>query len=193
MELAKLRKQRLLDALSLYKLFSEADGVEQWIGEKERMLETMVPAKDIEDVEVMRHRYDGFDREMNANDSRVPVVNHFARQLLHVEHPNLDDIVARQNQLNARWAELRDRAEAKRDELQSAHGLQTFHIECRETILWIEDKIRILQSTDSLEKDLTCIMILQRRLSGMERDLAAIQAKLDSLDKEAEKIGVEHP
>jgi len=52
MELAKLRKQRLLDALSLYKLFSEADGVEQWIGEKERMLETMVPAKDIEDVEV---------------------------------------------------------------------------------------------------------------------------------------------
>lgn len=33
-ELGKLRKQRLLDALSLYKLFSEADGVEQWITEK---------------------------------------------------------------------------------------------------------------------------------------------------------------
>ncbi len=193
MELAKLRKQRLLDALSLYKLFSEGDGVEQWIGEKERMLETMVPAKDIEDVEVMRHRYDGFDREMNANASRVAVVNQLARQLLHVEHPNSDDIVARQNQLNSRWAELRERAEAKRDELQSAHGVQTFHIECRETVLWIEDKIRILQSTDSLEMDLTGIMTLQRRLSGMERDLAAIQAKLDSLDKEAEKIGMEHP
>ena len=36
LELSKLRKQRLLDALSLYKLFSEADGVEQWIGEKVR-------------------------------------------------------------------------------------------------------------------------------------------------------------
>lgn len=33
-ELAKLRHQRLLDALSLYKLFSEADAVQQWIGEK---------------------------------------------------------------------------------------------------------------------------------------------------------------
>ena len=42
-ELAKLRKQRLLDALSLYKLFTEADGVEQWINEKEKMLVTMVP------------------------------------------------------------------------------------------------------------------------------------------------------
>lgn len=34
---------------------------------------------------------------------------------------------------------------------------------------------------------------LQRRLSGMERDLAAIQAKLDSLEQEADSIGTEHP
>lgn len=34
LELAKLRKQRLLDALALYKLYNEADGVEQWIAEK---------------------------------------------------------------------------------------------------------------------------------------------------------------
>jgi len=31
------------------------------------------------------------------------------------------------------------------------------------------------------------------RLSGMERDLAAIQAKLDSLEQEAEKISEDHP
>lgn len=155
LELAKLRKQRLIDALSLYKLFSEADGVEQWIGEKDRMLQTMVPARDIEDVEIMKHRYDGFEKEMNANASRVAVVNQLARQLLHVEHPNSEQITARQNQLNQKWAELREKAEAKRDELNSAHGVQTFHIECRETVSWIEDKKRILQSTDTLEMDLT--------------------------------------
>lgn len=33
-ELAKLRKTRLMDALSLYKLFNEADMVEIWIDEK---------------------------------------------------------------------------------------------------------------------------------------------------------------
>ncbi len=31
-------------------------------------------------------------------------------------------------------------------------------------------------------------MQLQRRLSGLERDLAAIQAKLDSLNQEADRI-----
>ncbi|XP_014212217.1 spectrin beta chain isoform X3 [Copidosoma floridanum] len=192
-DLAKVRKQRLLDALSLYKLLSEADGVEQWIGEKNRMLDTMVPAKDIEDVEIMKHRYDGFEKEMNANASRVAVVNQLARQLLHVDHPNSQQINQRQNELNQKWSELRDKAESKREALNSAHGVQTFHIECRETVSWIEDKKRILQQTDSLEMDLTGVMTLQRRLSGMERDLAAIQAKLDALEKEANVIEGEHP
>ena len=63
------------------------------------MLETMVPGNEIEDVEIMKHRYDGFDKEMNANASRVAVVNQLARQLLHVEHPNSEQIVGRQNKV----------------------------------------------------------------------------------------------
>lgn len=64
-------------------------------------------------------------------------------------------------QLHHEWAELREKAEGKREELNLAHGVQTFHIECRETISWIEDKKRILQSTDTLEMDLTGVMTLQ--------------------------------
>merc|ERR1719278_2053766 len=193
LEMAKIRKQRLLDALSLYKLFTEADGVEQWIAEKEKMLVTMVPGKDIEDCEIMKHRFDGFDREMNANASRVAVVNQLARQLLHVEHPNSEEIVGRQNQLNQRWGDLREKSELKREELNSAHGVQTFHIECRETVTWIEDEREEMEQTDELKMDLTGIMTLQRKLSGMERDLAAIQAKLDALEEESEKIATSHP
>lgn len=193
LELAKLRKQRLLDALSLYKLLSESDGVEQWIGEKEKMLTTMTPGKDIEDVEILKHRYDGFEKEMNSNASRVAVVNQLARQLLHVEHPDSEQIVSRQNHLNEEWNRLQSKADGKRDELISAHGVQTFYIECRETISWIEDKKRILTETDNLEMDLTGVMTLQRRLSGMERDLAAIQAKLTALEHEADSIENDHP
>ena len=34
LELAEVRKQRLLNALALYQLYNEADNVEQWIAEK---------------------------------------------------------------------------------------------------------------------------------------------------------------
>lgn len=36
-------------------------------------------------------------------------------------------------------------------------------------------------------------MTLQRRLSGMERDLAAIQARISSLESEASAIEDDHP
>jgi spectrin beta len=134
------------------------------------------------------------DYRINFNSkSTIVFQKKTARQLLHVEHPNSQQIVQRQNELNQKWAELREKAESKREALNSAHGVQTFHIECRETVSWIEDKKRILQETDSLEMDLTGVMTLQRRLSGMERDLAAIQAKLDALEKEAQLIEQDHP
>ena len=46
---------------------------------------------------------------------------------------------------------------------------------------WIQDKTRVLEDTEELTGDLTGVMKLQRRLSMMERDLGAIQAKLDTL------------
>ena len=116
-----------------------------------------------------------------------------ARQLLHVEHPNSEEIVARQEQLNKRWGDLRDQSEAKREELQATHDLVTFMIEITETITWIEDKKRTLEQTDELKMDLTGIMTLQRKLSGMERDLQAIEAKLKSLEGEAGRLQKVHP
>ena len=116
-----------------------------------------------------------------------------ARQLLHVEHPNSEEIVARQEQLNKRWGDLRDQSEAKREELQATHDLVTFMIEITETITWIEDKKRTLEQTDELKMDLTGITTLQRKLSGMERDLQAIEAKLKSLEGEAGRLQKVHP
>ncbi|CAF3814042.1 unnamed protein product, partial [Adineta steineri] len=54
LELAKLRKQKLHDAISLFRLLADADNVEAWIEEKERFLATLDPTQvnDIEELEV---------------------------------------------------------------------------------------------------------------------------------------------
>ena len=62
----------------------------------------MTPGDDIEDCEVLKARFVTFDQEMNNNASKVAVVNQLARQLLHNEHPNSDEVVERQNQLNGK-------------------------------------------------------------------------------------------
>jgi len=52
-ELSRLRKQRLIDALSLYKLLTDADAVEAWIDEKGKLVGTLIPGADLEEVEIM--------------------------------------------------------------------------------------------------------------------------------------------
>ncbi|CAF0773539.1 unnamed protein product [Adineta ricciae] len=195
LELSKLRKQKLHDAISLFRLLADADNVEAWIEEKERFLATLDPTQvnDIEELEVIKHRFDGFERDMNSTASKVAIVGHQARTLVQNDHPNSQEILDRINKLNHNWAQLRRLVDKKREDLSSTFGVQTFHIECNETISWIQDKIRIIQSTEDLGRDLGGVMTMQRRLSGLERDMAAIQSKLDQLESEATKLEKDHP
>uniref|UniRef100_A0A915M9S2 Calponin-homology (CH) domain-containing protein n=1 Tax=Meloidogyne javanica TaxID=6303 RepID=A0A915M9S2_MELJA len=192
-EIARLRKQRLIDALSLYKLLADIDSVESWLDEKGKLLATFIPGPDLEEVEIMRHRFETLQADMAHQAAKVRTINELARQMLQVEHPNSDEILARQNALNARWAQLRDMVDLKKADLDRAHRLETFRIDCQETVTWIEDKTRMLADTDELTGDLSGVMKLQRRLSMMERDLGAIQAKLAALQQEATQIEREKP
>ncbi len=83
----------------------------------------------------MRHRFETLEADMNNQANKVAVVNQLARQLLHVEHPNSEDILKRQNVLNAKWSKLRDMVDSKRNELDQAHRFQTFKIDCQETVV----------------------------------------------------------
>ncbi len=154
LELSKLRKQKLHDAISLFRLLADADNVEAWIEEKERFLATLDPTQvnDIEELEVIKHRFDGFERDMNSTASKVAIVGHQARTLVQSDHPNSQEILDRINKLNHNWGQLRKLVDKKREDLSSTFGVQTFHIECNETISWIQDKIRIVQSTEDLGK-----------------------------------------
>lgn len=220
--LAQIRKQRISDTIALYKLYSEADGVEQWIQEKEKMLDAMVLTRNIEEIEVLKHKFETFKQEMETNEPRIIFINETSDKLINDQHMYSPEIRARQDDLNNKYENLRQKANLKQTEMDNAHGVQSFHIECRETVTWIEEKVKLLQATESLEDDLSSIMTLQRRLGGkmilnnflkhffyskkyintyvtsfysigMNKDLEAIKSKLETLDGHANKIKDEHP
>ncbi|XP_040905112.1 spectrin beta chain, non-erythrocytic 1 isoform X2 [Toxotes jaculatrix] len=192
-ELTRLRKQALQDALALYKMLSEANACEVWIDEKEQWLNSMEIPEKLEDLEVVQHRFENLEPEMNNQASRVAVVNQVARQLIHSGHPSEKEIKAQQDKLNTRWSQFRDLVDQKKDSLNSALGVQNYHLECNETKSWIKEKTKVIESTQELGNDLAGVMALQRKLTGMERDLAAIEDKLGDLGKEADRLASEHP
>ncbi|KAK5602793.1 Spectrin beta chain, non-erythrocytic 1, partial [Crenichthys baileyi] len=192
-ELTRLRKQALQDALALYKMLSEASACELWIDEKEQWLNSMEIPEKLEDLEVIQHRFDSLEPEMNNQASRVAVVNQVARQLIHSGHPSEKEIKAQQDKLNTRWSQFRDLVDQKKENLISALGVQNYHLECNETKSWIKEKTKVIESTQELGNDLAGVMALQRKLTGMERDLVAIEDKLKDLEKEADRLASEHP
>ncbi|XP_054653868.1 spectrin beta chain, non-erythrocytic 1 isoform X2 [Dunckerocampus dactyliophorus] len=192
-ELTRLRKQALQDALALYKMLSEANACEVWIDEKEQWLNSMDIPEKLEDLEVVQHRFESLEPEMNNQASRVAVVNQVARQLIHSGHPGEKEIKSQQDKLNTRWSQFRDLVDQKKDSLSSALGVQNYHLECNETKSWIKEKTKVIESTQELGNDLAGVMALQRKLTGMERDLAAIEDKLGDLGKEADRLASEHP
>lgn len=68
---------------------------------QEKFLTTIIVTDDVEELAIMKHRFDSFEHEMNATASKVSVVNQLAKQLMQAEHPNAEDVVQQQNQLNA--------------------------------------------------------------------------------------------
>ena len=65
-----------------------------------KLLDTMEPSEDMEEVEILRARFQTFDQELDANEDKVHTVNEIAQQLLQSTHPNADEVIARQNKLN---------------------------------------------------------------------------------------------
>lgn len=68
----------------------------------------------------------------------------------------------------------------KKLDLESALNIQNYHLECNEIQTWMREKTKVIESTQGLGNDLAGVMALQRKLTGMERDLEAIQVCRDA-------------
>ncbi|XP_078262431.1 spectrin beta chain, non-erythrocytic 1-like isoform X2 [Rhinoraja longicauda] len=191
--LSDLRKQHLQDALALYVMFSEADACDLWMNEKEKWLEGVEIPKKIEDLEVVEHRFETLEQEMNNLGSRINDVNHAANHLIESGHPSTQEVKACQDHVNQRWMIFQKLVEMKKNNMNSALSLQNYYLECDETKVWICGKTKLIESTQDLGNDLAGVMTIQRKLCGIERDLAAIESRLPELQNVAHTLADEYP
>ncbi|KAI3354004.1 hypothetical protein L3Q82_018560, partial [Scortum barcoo] len=192
-EVAVLRQQWLHDALAVYRMFSEVNACELWIDEKEQWLDKMEIPEKLEDVEVVAHRFESLDQEMNSLMGRILDVNQIVQQLLDGGHPSSTEVRGCQDHLNSRWNSIVELVEQKKDQLDSMLRLQNYLLECAEIKSQIQDKRKAIDATQYMGSDLGGVMSLQRRLSTMEGALSVLEPKLLHLQEEAEHLATAHP
>ncbi|ROL18754.1 Spectrin beta chain, non-erythrocytic 1 [Anabarilius grahami] len=191
--LSDLRQKKLDDTMALYTIFSETDACELWMGQKETWLVGLETPENLEDLEIVQNRLSILAQEMDNMQARVDNVNKAAKQLEDSRHPQTKQVKDCQIRLNKRWEAFKAMVEDKKRKVDSALSLHNYDLECDETESWIKEKTRVIESTQDLGNDLAAVITIQRKLFGMERDLAAIQDKLDFLHDEAQKLVKEHP
>ncbi|KAI2653870.1 Spectrin beta chain, non-erythrocytic 1 [Labeo rohita] len=192
-EVAVLRQQWLHDALAVYRMFSEVNACEVWIDEKEQWLNKMDVPERLEDVEVIAHRFESLDQEMNSLMGRILDVNQIVQQLLDSGHPSSTEVRGCQDHLNSRWNRIVELVEQRKDHLDSILRIQNYLLECTEIKSQIQDKRKAIDATQYVGSDLGSVLALQRRLSTMEGALTVLEPKLLHLQEEAEELATSHP
>uniref|UniRef100_A0A671Q5W0 Spectrin beta chain n=1 Tax=Sinocyclocheilus anshuiensis TaxID=1608454 RepID=A0A671Q5W0_9TELE len=191
--LSDLRQKKLDDTMALYTIFSETDACELWMGQKETWLVGLETPENLEELEVVQNRLSILAQEMGNMQARVDNVNKAAKQLEDSRYPQTKQVKDCKTRLNRRWEAFKAMVEDKKHKVDSALSLHNYDLECDETESWIKEKTRVIESTQDLGNDLAAVITIQRKLFGIERDLAAIQDKLDFLRNEAQKLVKDHP
>ncbi|KAM9270917.1 LOW QUALITY PROTEIN: spectrin beta chain, non-erythrocytic 4 [Cariama cristata] len=192
-EVAVLRQQWLQDALAVYRMFSEVHACEVWVDEKEQWLERMEVPEELDEVEVVQHRFESLDQEMNSVMGRILDVNQVVQQLVDGGHPSSEEVRSCQDHLNSRWNRVVELVERKKGQLSSVLKIQNYLLECSEMKAQVREKRKAIEATQSGGGDLGGLLALQRRLSTMEAALVVLEPRLVELQQEGEALAATHP
>ncbi|XP_074442579.1 spectrin beta chain, erythrocytic [Larus michahellis] len=191
--LAERRGRQLQDALDLYTVFGESDACHLWMGAKETWLGQPEVPQALEDLDVAQHRMDGLEQEMATVASQIAAVNQAADGLLASGHPRSPQVRQCQEQLNERWDRFRELAAQRGRAVGSALRLLNYRLECQETRQWLQGKAQVVKATAELGRDLAGILATQRKLYGIERELAVAKDRLAALRSQADRLAEERP
>ncbi|XP_015281943.1 PREDICTED: spectrin alpha chain, non-erythrocytic 1 [Gekko japonicus] len=81
LELGEKRKGMLEKSCKKFMVFREANELQQWINEKEAALTNEEVGADLEQVEVLQKKFDDFQKDLKANESRLKDINKVADEL----------------------------------------------------------------------------------------------------------------
>ncbi|XP_056395740.1 spectrin alpha chain, non-erythrocytic 1 isoform X1 [Hyla sarda] len=183
---------KLQQAQKLVQYLRECEDVLDWINDKEAIVTSEELGQDLEHVEVLQKKFEEFQTDLAAHEERVNEVNQFASKLAQEEHPELEVIKTKQDEVNASWQRLKGLALQRQGKLFGAAEVQRFNRDVDETIGWIREKEQLMAS-DDFGRDLASVQALLRKHEGLERDLAALEEKVKALRVESDRLQESHP
>ncbi|XP_003499365.1 spectrin beta chain, erythrocytic [Cricetulus griseus] len=187
-EAATGRLQRLRDAHEAQQYYLDAGEAEAWIGEQELYVFSDEPPKDEEGAIVMLKRHLRQQRTVEEYGRNIKQLAGRAQSLLSAGHPEGEQIIRLQGQVDKQYAGLKDMAEERRRKLENMYHLFQLKREADDLEQWITEK-EMVASSQEMGQDFDHVTMLRDKFRDFARETGAIgQERVDNVNTIIERL-----
>lgn len=173
------RGRGLEEAQDILDFNNQVEKIEAWIRDKEMMVQAGDVGKDYEHCLSLQRKLDDVDSDMRVDDARMKTINALADKLIKQgKDEETRAIHQRRDDLNNKWRGLQGALGAYRETLSGALEIHLFNRDIDDTNQRVVEK-SLAMNTNDVGKDLAGVDHLQRKQEAMERDMTAIEGKLN--------------
>ena len=149
---------------------------------QDSVLSTDDYGKDLASVQTLQRKHEGVERDLAALEDRVRTINQEAKRLCEIHGEHVEQINAKNSQIEASWDSLVSKAKLRKQKLDESYFLHRFLADYRDLSLWINDMKAVI-GADELAKDVSGAEALLER---HQEHKSEIDAREDSFKATAE-------
>ncbi|KAK7105089.1 spectrin beta chain, non-erythrocytic 5-like isoform X3 [Littorina saxatilis] len=173
----KLDKEKSLEGASSIELFkSTCDELQEWIKEKNNNLATDDLGKDLKTTQALQRKHAQLERELVPMEEKMIRMDYLGDSV-RASYPDEKGYVdTRQKELHDMWKALKDRADERKRQLDSAQDQQEFSDEAKDLMLW-SSSVRNRLASAELPHDIKSAEQMQKEHEELMDDIKAHRDK----------------
>jgi spectrin alpha len=158
-----------------------------WLGEVESLLNTDDVGKDLASVLNLMKKHQLVEADILSHEDRITDMNDQADSLINSGQFDGDDIEAKRQVINDRYAKVQGMAADRQSRLNEAITLHQFFRDIADEESWIKEK-KLLVGSDDYGRDLTGVQNLKKKHKRLESELASHEPTISSVQKAGQHL-----
>ncbi|XP_076644007.1 spectrin beta chain, non-erythrocytic 5 kst isoform X2 [Halictus rubicundus] len=186
-ELAHARQDALAGAKQVHMFDRTADETISWIQEKETALSSDGYGHDLETIQALVRKHQGFETDLGAVKEQVELLMEEASRLIELFPDARTHIDVKHQEAEAAWNELLEKAAQRRSKLSQAEQLQSYLGEYRDLMSWINEMVAKVTAPD-LARDVPGAEALITRHSEYKTEIETRNEAFDKFYKTGQEL-----
>ncbi|XP_063713105.1 spectrin alpha chain-like isoform X2 [Symsagittifera roscoffensis] len=183
----KKRKAKLEDAMRLHQLFRDIEDEESWIREKEPVAQSQARGKDLIGAQKLLKKHHALIAEIDAHEDSLNKVVQTAKDMMGEEHFAAEEIQNKIDDVTAMWDKLKERSNARLDDLQDALEAQEYLLDANEASAWMNEKLPLVAPTGKYGKNQDAINSAVKKHQNLMKDIDSYKKVIDNLAQKAQE------